>query len=313
MEIPFLCSLCWKNIKSSNLDFTQPVHTPTDNANRNIFFSPVGTHFNFGMFTNSNKVPKVIIMGITTSGLAREKFVENFKGDVNTTFEERLKKAAFRNTFNGSLKKRLTAIINLSGLLRLLPGNITHLTENFFGNYNDQDLRYQIIFNECYFSQAVICSSLDKNDNSDAPKRSDIDSNHFLCINAQNQSLKSFTGEVDLIILLGTSKTRATAKYCFEKAKCFGTLEELCKDNEMIIEIPHPSPRTRDWNFLKEAKNSEKYGNRCSNVTDEQILEWAKESAKVSNDEGYRKKVYNGASKLLLLSPYFAGRAHRIT
>lgn len=300
MEIPFLCSLCWKNIKSNNLDFTQPVHTPTDNANRNIFFSPVGTHFNFGMFTNSNKVPKVIIMGVTTSGLARKKFVEEFKSDDSSNFEEQVKKAAFRNTFNGDLKKQLTAIINLSGLLRLLPGNITHIPESFFGYYDEKDPRYQIIFNECYFSQAVICSSLDKNGNSDAPKRGDIDSNHLLCINAQNEILKSFKGKAELIILLGTSKTRATAKYCFEKAECFSTLEELCKDKEMIIEIPHPSPKTRDWNFLNKAKNSEKYGNRCGNVTDKQILKWAKESAE-GKDEEYRRKVCNGANKLLLL------------
>lgn len=291
LKVPFHCSNCYKILSGREWDIKESV----SQSKRDFYFCPVGTHFNFGMHNNS-RTPKVIIMGVSTSGPAREQFERDFSKVVK--IEDSIKYAALKNTFSGTLKHRLVAIINLSGLLKLIPGNIEYIPKDFFGNYIETDKKYRTIFAECYLSQAILCASLDKERKSDIPKKNEIDDRHIRCIRAQNEILKSLNGKASLVILLGNSESGVTAKYCFKKAGCFSTIENICTSIDQIVEIYHPSPKTREWNFLSRATDEEKYGNKA--VSDGDIIKWAKDTAEISSDERYRKRVLNGAQQLLL-------------
>lgn len=297
MKWPVNCSKCIEKLEQRSWNISIPV---TKSGEKEIYFSPVGTHYNFW----HKKAPKVIIMGITTSGPALKGFRESFdSGNVN--YQKRIKEAAIKNTFNGNLRRNLIAIINLTGILRLLSNDINFLQEDFFSNYNSKMNNYKILYNKCYFSQAILCASL-KCNKSYIPKPSEVEGMYLECISSQGEILRSLKGKSELTILFGKNnnkrRTSTTARYCLEKADCYEKLINKNVNEERIVEIPHPSPETRVWNFLFSDKRISKmiFTKQVSMVSDHDILKIAIDYTK-NKDKEFGKRVKKAAEVLIYL------------
>ncbi len=219
--------------------------------NREIYFAPVGNHYNFG-FYNKNHTPKIVIMGMTTSPTARDKFYESVKNNINEDMklEEAVKKACMENTFNSEkpgLLNTLSKIFNLSGIWKLFGIKNDYNLSTVFNHYKNP--KYKEITENIYFTQFIPCCSCYTMKDRKAPKKTEIDKTHLECIEFQKQLFNTFNKDVDLLISFGEVDT-------FPE---FGNLKDKCKKH---FAISHPAGASLGWNEIKYFHLNEKQFNK---------------------------------------------------
>ncbi len=210
-----------------------------ETTKRKIYFAPVGNHYNFG-FYNKNHTPKIVIMGMTTSPTARNKFYESVKSNINKNMklEEAVEKACIENTFNSEkpgLLNTLSKIFNLGGIWKLFGIKNDYNLSTVFNHYKNP--KYKEITENIYFTQYIPCCSCKSQDDSSAPEKKDIDNIHLECIKFQEQLFNSFENKVELFITFGELHTFPG----------FEPLKDKCKHH---IPISHPA-QARGWNVIE--------------------------------------------------------------
>ncbi len=264
------CKECVSKINFYNNSLNSDDLKVKEENGRNIYFSPIGNQFNFGLY-NNGKTPKIVLMGITTSPTARDSFCKDYCKyySKKQSADEAMKNSCVLNIFNSkpsTLLKRLSKILNLASLWKLIRinQNIELYKEKFDQYVNGNiDNDFDRVMDDVYFTQLIFCASCIGKNDSKAPKVKDIGTKHMECINAQIRFFESFKDRVLLLISFGIADTLPG----------FSKIQEKC---EHYVKISHPAS-ARGWNELDKM-----------NLPDE---EFRKQISDKTNKKGYHSQI----------------------